>query len=103
MVLPLVARDVIPAWMGVILLGREFLINGLRMMASSERRIIAAGKMGKYKTTFYIIGLSVLIVGWKPLGLVILTIGIILAVISAAEYFLDYLTTSPEDTTSDPT
>jgi CDP-diacylglycerol--glycerol-3-phosphate 3-phosphatidyltransferase len=99
-ILPLIGRDVIPAWLGVIILGREILVNGLRMMASSENLIISAGKWGKYKTTFYIVGLSILIIGLRPLGLAVLAVGVVLAVFSAAEYFLDYLAGSPPDSPS---
>ncbi len=100
--LPLISRHLVPAWAGIIILAREFLINGLRMIAVTEHKIIAAGTWGKYKTIVYIVALSVIIgapmlPGWeKPLriaGLAGLVAGMVLAVISAAEYFRHFTPT----------
>jgi len=41
----------VPAWMVVLIIGREFLITGLRTLAISEGRVIAAQPAGKFKTT----------------------------------------------------
>ena len=41
----------VPAWMVVLIIGREFLITGLRTLAVSEGRVIAAQPAGKFKTT----------------------------------------------------
>lgn len=45
----------IPAWMVVTILSREFLVTGLRLIASSEGHVLAAEKLGKHKTTWQII------------------------------------------------
>lgn len=106
--LPLISRNVIPAWMGIIILGREFIVNGIRMIAAAESKIISAGKWGKYKTTFYIVSISVIIGSpiipflsgaLRLLGIMGLMIGILLAVISAVEYFLSY---SPLESSESP-
>ncbi len=44
-----------PAWIVVIILAREFLVTGLRLIASAEGKVLAAEALGKYKTTFQII------------------------------------------------
>lgn len=42
---------IIPAWMAIIIISREFAVMGLRILASIEHKIIDADKLGKYKTT----------------------------------------------------
>lgn len=44
-----------PAWIVVLILAREFLVTGLRLVASAEGIVLAAENLGKYKTTFQII------------------------------------------------
>ena len=51
----LTANGYIPAWMVVVILSREFLVTGLRLIASSEGHVLAAEKLGKHKTTWQII------------------------------------------------
>ena len=41
----------IPAWMVIVIISREFMITGLRLVASSRGKIISAAKWGKHKTT----------------------------------------------------
>ena len=45
-----VEMGIIPAWMVVIVIGREFAIMGLRTLAASEGKILAAERLGKQKT-----------------------------------------------------
>ncbi len=45
----------IPAWIVVVILTREFLVTGLRLLASAEGHVLAAEKLGKHKTTWQII------------------------------------------------
>jgi CDP-diacylglycerol--glycerol-3-phosphate 3-phosphatidyltransferase len=47
----------VPAWMVLVILGREIIITGLRGIASSEGIIIAASRLGKYKTIFQIVAI----------------------------------------------
>lgn len=51
----LVPLRAIPAWAVVVIISREFLITGLRMLALSKGRILPAESMGKHKTTWQII------------------------------------------------
>jgi CDP-diacylglycerol---glycerol-3-phosphate 3-phosphatidyltransferase len=53
-----VALDLVPAWMVVIIVAREFLITGLRQMAQNQNVIIAASRTGKHKTVSQIIAIS---------------------------------------------
>lgn len=47
----------VPAWMVLVILGREIVITGLRSIASSEGVVIAASRLGKYKTIFQIVAI----------------------------------------------
>ena len=66
----------VPAWMVVLIIGREFLITGLRTLAASSGRILPATRAGKFKTTSQIVA--------------IITILVILAVNSGLERFGGY-------------
>lgn len=46
-----------PAWMVLVILGREMIITGLRGIASNEGIVIAASRLGKYKTIFQIVAI----------------------------------------------
>ena len=59
----------IEAWIVVIILGREMAITGLRGMASNEGHVIAASSLGKYKTTFQMIALSLLLIHFEYFGI----------------------------------
>lgn len=48
-------RGFVPAWIVVIILAREFMVTGLRLVASAAGIVLAAENLGKYKTTFQII------------------------------------------------
>lgn len=52
---------IFPAWALMLVLIREFAISGLRMVASSKGRVIAAGWSGKVKTVVTMIGLCVML------------------------------------------
>ncbi len=48
----LVPLGAIPAWVAIAVISREFLITGLRLLATSKGRVLAADPIGKYKTTW---------------------------------------------------
>ena len=62
-----VQLEYIPGWMSIIVLAREFLISGIRILAAAKGEIIAAGNLGKYKTTSQMIVVIIsLVIG--PIG-----------------------------------
>jgi CDP-diacylglycerol--glycerol-3-phosphate 3-phosphatidyltransferase len=54
----------VPAWVVVVLLGREISVTGLRSIAASEGVVIAAGQEGKTKTALQMIGIIALLLGF---------------------------------------
>jgi CDP-diacylglycerol--glycerol-3-phosphate 3-phosphatidyltransferase len=54
----------IPAWVVVLLLGREISVTGLRSVAASEGVVISAGSEGKTKTALQMIGIVALVLGY---------------------------------------
>jgi len=63
----LVQISLVPAWIVAIIVAREFLVTGLRSMASAKGKVIPAGKWGKQKTLITMIAISALLFA-KGLG-----------------------------------
>ncbi len=58
----LVELDVLPAWIAFVIIAREFIVSGLRMVASAEGQVIAASWYGKVKTVFQMVAIPMFIV-----------------------------------------
>ena len=92
----LVELRIVPAWMVVIILGREIAVTGFRALASSKGVIISASRIAKLKMLFESITIGILILGEKYLGglYVLSQIGlwivIVTAVVSAVEYYIKF-------------
>jgi CDP-diacylglycerol--glycerol-3-phosphate 3-phosphatidyltransferase len=91
----LVDMHLVPAWMVVIIIGREFTVLGLRNIASAEGFTIEASALGKTKMVLQVCAVAVLIAGaghpsLKPLALMLLWLVVISALVSAAQYFLRF-------------
>ena len=56
-------RALVPAWVVVLIVTREFLVTGLRLLAAGEQRMIPAGKWGKHKTIWQMVALLLLLLG----------------------------------------
>lgn len=61
----LVELHILPSWPVLIILGREFIISGVRMIAASKGEVIAASWYGKFKTVFQIIAIVMFIVKYS--------------------------------------
>ncbi len=57
----MVQNQVIPAWMLIVILAREFIVAGMRTVAASEGIVIAAGNSGKIKTVLQMIAVPLLL------------------------------------------
>jgi CDP-diacylglycerol--glycerol-3-phosphate 3-phosphatidyltransferase len=51
----LVPLRAIPAWAATVVVGREFLITGVRLMAGAKGQVLSAERLGKHKTSWQII------------------------------------------------
>ncbi len=60
--LALVELQVLPSWIAFIILAREFIVSGLRMVASAEGLVIAASWYGKIKTVLQIVAIVMFLV-----------------------------------------
>lgn len=60
--LALIELDVLPAWVALVIISREFIVSGLRMVASAEGRVIAASMHGKVKTVLQIIAIVMFLI-----------------------------------------
>ncbi len=92
----LVEEGLAPAWMVVIIVGRELAVSGLRSLASQRGIQIAASVWGKFKMISQVLAIVLLILDRKlPLpfsrsGETMLWVVVVLAVFSAADYFLKF-------------
>ncbi|PID58369.1 CDP-diacylglycerol--glycerol-3-phosphate 3-phosphatidyltransferase [candidate division KSB3 bacterium] len=79
-----------PAWLVVIIIGREFSVNGLRAVAASQNVIVPAGPLGKAKMVAQVIAVPLLILNVDASYLV-LWITMLLTVWSGIDYFINGL------------
>lgn len=62
----LVQRGTLPGWVVVLILARELAVDGLRMVAVGQGRVIAAGKLGKIKTASQMVMLLFVLITHQP-------------------------------------
>jgi len=80
----LVQLQRLPAWIVVVIISRDFVVTGLRMVASAEGIVIAASKWGKAKTVSQIIAISLMILN-LPGGLAAMWVAMILTLWSGVD------------------
>ena len=79
----------LPAWIVIIIISREFIISGFRLVASDNGVVIAASYWGKFKTTFQMIMVCLMIANIEALSLlttIIMWIALVLTVVSLMDY-----------------
>ena len=85
-----VDMDMVPTWIVMIIIAREFIISGFRLVASDNGIVIAAGIWGKLKTVCQMIMIIVLIADFggifDRIGTVLIWLSLILTVISLVDY-----------------
>ncbi len=89
----LVEKSRLSAWIVIIIICREFIISGFRLIAAENNIVIAAGWWGKFKTTFQMIMIILLILNIDNAYFMILTqavtyIALALTIISLADYIV---------------
>ena len=95
----------VPAWMAVVVIGREFLVSGLRSIAASEGFTIQASELGKFKMLVQIISVVAVILAhrwheWPLFGIYIFPVYwiawvaiwfmVLLSLVSAVDYFIAF-------------
>ncbi|MBR1854134.1 MAG: CDP-diacylglycerol--glycerol-3-phosphate 3-phosphatidyltransferase [Lachnospiraceae bacterium] len=92
----LVEMERIPSWIVIIIISREFIISGFRLIASDNGVVIAASYWGKFKTTFQMVMIGMMIVVDLPIwgswfGIltnIIMWIALALTIISLVDYLV---------------
>ncbi len=72
-------------WMVMVIVARDFMVSGLRMVAAAEGQVIAASKLGKLKTVFQIVAI-VMVIFKLPFAIYVMYISIFLTVWSGVVY-----------------
>ena len=88
----LVQVRVLPGWMAILIIGREFAVSGLRAIAAAERYTIKASDLGKTKMASQVVAVSCLLLSVRHpqmhrLGLWMMWAVIFFALLSAVSYF----------------
>jgi len=95
----LVELQLAPAWMIVVIVGREFAVSGMRSIAATHGLVIQASRWGKFKTGAQVVAIVLLIlthtlqrwVQYVNLGQAALWVVMILAVVSMLDYFRHFV------------
>ncbi|MBQ9156785.1 MAG: CDP-diacylglycerol--glycerol-3-phosphate 3-phosphatidyltransferase [Eubacterium sp.] len=83
--------DMMPAWIVIVIIAREFIISGFRLVASDNGIVIAASYWGKFKTTFQMFAIIFLIADFGGpvfhiIELLLVYIALILTIVSLIDY-----------------
>lgn len=88
----LIEMDKLAAWIVIVIISREFIISGFRLVASDNGIVIAASYWGKFKTVFQMAMIIVLIMDlggvFDMIGTILVWIALALTVISLMDYVL---------------
>ncbi len=81
----------IPAWIVIVIIAREFVISGFRLVASDNGVVIAASYWGKFKTVFQMVMVILMIADIEQLQIVttvIMYIALVLTIVSLIDYLV---------------
>jgi len=92
--LALVQRSEVSAWVAIIIIGRELIVTGLRLVAAGEGIVISASKLGKLKTATQIIAITATLIKNFPLNQItdfrfddyLMILAVIVTIISGIDY-----------------
>lgn len=88
-----VANGLLPAWIAIVIMSREFIISGFRLVAADKGIVIAAGYPGKLKTVFQMV-MSVMLIFhfshpvWLATEQIFIWGSLILTIVSLVDYFI---------------
>lgn len=87
----LVDMGKLASWMVIIIISREFIISGFRLIASDNGVVIAASYWGKFKTTFQMVMICLMIADIEAISLltvIVMWAALILTVVSLIDYLV---------------
>ena len=87
----LVEMGRLPAWIVIVIISREFIISGFRLIASDNGRVIAASYWGKFKTTFQMLMICLMIADIAQIAVVtaaVMWIALVLTVVSLVDHLV---------------
>ncbi len=91
----LVDMGIVPAWIAIIIILREFLVTGLRIVAISRNIMIPAESGGKIKTTAQLSSILILLIDRTSIGIdlyssgiILLSLAMIIGIVSGIRYFV---------------
>lgn len=91
----LAGEGFIPTVIPVIIICRDIVVDGVRMLLTEKGEVLPAGKIGKFKTAFLMIGIALKLVGGLPFSLwnlpiadFLIIVATLLSVISGIQYFM---------------
>lgn len=87
----LVALEQFPVWMVIVIVSREFIISGFRLVAAEQGLVIAASYWGKFKTVTQMIAIILMILNISALYMVttiVMWAALILTVVSLIDYIV---------------
>lgn len=82
-----------PAWACIVILFRELAVDGLRLIAVEQGRVIAAGKLGKIKTTLQMVTIILLLLNFwhifaPAIEWVMISLSLAMTLVSGVDYFV---------------
>lgn len=83
----------LPAWICILIIAREFIISGFRLIAATNGVVIAASYWGKFKTVFQMLMVIAMVIKlpyqiWANLTTILMWISLILTVVSLGDYII---------------
>ena len=89
----LIATGQLAAWIVIVIISREFIISGFRLIASDNGIVIAASYWGKFKTVFQMLMIIVLIANiqmpfFTVLGTILIYVALVLPIVSLIDYII---------------
>ena len=98
----LVELGILPAWVVIIIIARDFIMSGIRLVAASQGEVIAASWYGKFKTAFQMVAIVMFMlrgsVGrlfgegfagvFEVLSWIVMGIALVLTIVSLVDYFV---------------
>ena len=93
----LIPHGRVPAWVALVIIGREISVTGLRAILREKGVVMAAGQIGKYKTGFQVGAIIPLLIhytyfniNFHLIGTILLYMALIATLVSGVRYFMKF-------------